>query len=68
METRRRSVLKAVIWNVMGLAMMALVGLIATGSMALGGKMALINAGLGLSMYVVYERIWAGIQWGRARG
>ncbi|WP_270729041.1 DUF2061 domain-containing protein [Shimia sp. Alg240-R146] len=68
MDTRQRSVLKAVIWNVIGLATMAVVGLVATGSLALGGKMAVINAGLGLSMYVVYERIWAGIGWGRAHG
>lgn len=68
METRRRSIVKAVIWNAIGLAMMALVGLVATGSMALGGKMALINAGLGLSLYVLYERIWAKVRWGRVHG
>lgn len=68
METRRRSVLKAVIWNAIGLATMALVGLAATGSLALGGKMAMVNAALGLTMYVIYERIWAGIGWGRSHG
>ncbi len=65
METRRRTALKAIIWNVMGLAMMALVGLVATGSATVGGLMALVNAAIGLVMYVLYERIWAGIRWGR---
>lgn len=65
METRKRSLLKAVIWNAMGFAMMSLVGLIATGSMAVGGAMALINTGIGLTLYIVYERVWAGIRWGR---
>lgn len=65
METRRRSVLKAVIWNVIGLAMMAGVGVLATGSLAVGGSMAIINACLGLTMYFIYERIWAGVRWGR---
>jgi uncharacterized membrane protein len=65
METRQRSVVKAVIWNLIGLAMMALVGLIATGSVAIGGAMALVNAGLGLVMYLAYERIWANVGWGR---
>lgn len=65
METRKRSLVKAVIWNLIGLATMALVGLIATGSAAVGGMLALINTGLGLTMYVIYERIWAGIRWGR---
>ncbi|MCP4822417.1 MAG: DUF2061 domain-containing protein [Shimia sp.] len=68
METRRRSVLKAVIWNVIGLVTMSLVGLIATGSLAIGGTLALINAALGLTLYVIYERIWAGIGWGRLHG
>ncbi|SFK48081.1 DUF2061 domain-containing protein [Shimia haliotis] len=68
METRRRSVLKAVIWNVIGLVTMGIVGLIATGSLALGGKLALVNTVLGLTMYVIYERVWAGIRWGRAHG
>jgi len=67
METRRRSVVKALIWNVMGLAMMTLVGLIATGSVAVGGVVALVNTVIGLTLYIVYvyERVWAGISWGR---
>jgi len=65
METRRRSLVKAVIWNLIGLATMAAVGLMATGSAAVGGTMALINTALGLVCYVIYERIWAGIRWGR---
>ncbi|QQA43645.1 DUF2061 domain-containing protein [Pelagovum pacificum] len=65
METKTRSVVKAVLWNLLGLAVMALVGLIMTGSIAVGGAMALINAALGLSMYFIYERVWDGIEWGR---
>ncbi len=65
METRRRSVVKAVVWNAMGLAVMTLVGLIATGSVAVGGVLALVNTAIGLTLYVIYERIWAGIAWGR---
>lgn len=68
METRRRSLLKAVIWNVMGLATMSMVGFLATGSATLGGKLAVVNTALGLTLYVIYERIWAGIRWGRAHG
>lgn len=65
METRQRSVVKAVIWNLMGLAVMALVGLVATGSLAVGGAMAAVNTSLGLVMYLIYERVWAHIGWGR---
>ncbi|WP_170424354.1 DUF2061 domain-containing protein [Ruegeria arenilitoris] len=65
METRRRSVVKAVLWNAMGLAVMTVVGLVATGSAAVGGTLAIVNTAIGLTMYVIYERIWAGISWGR---
>lgn len=65
METSKRSIVKAVIWNLIGLLSMSIVGFIATGSWSAGGVMALVNAALGLSMYFAYERVWSGIQWGR---
>ncbi len=65
METRRRSVVKAIVWNAIGLIIMTLVGLIATGSAAIGGVVAVVNTAIGLTLYVIYERIWAGIAWGR---
>lgn len=65
MDSRRRSIVKAVVWNLIGLATMSLVGLAATGSVTLGGTLALVNTGVGLVMYVLYERVWSGILWGR---
>lgn len=49
----------------MGLVVMTVVGLIATGSAAVGGALAVVNTAIGLTLYVIYERIWAGIAWGR---
>ncbi|MBR9842765.1 MAG: DUF2061 domain-containing protein [Rhodobacteraceae bacterium] len=66
MESRQRSIVKAVIWNIMGLTVMTLVGFLATGSATIGGAMAVINTGIGFVMYVLYERLWAGIGWGRS--
>jgi uncharacterized membrane protein len=65
METTRRSWVKAVLWNVLGLLTMSGVGLAMTGSAAVGGTMAVVNTAIGFSMYVLYERIWARIGWGR---
>lgn len=65
METRTRTLVKAVVWNILGLAVMALVGFALTGSFAVGGAMALINCAIGLTTYIVYERVWANITWGR---
>lgn len=65
METRVRSVTKAVLWQVIGLIGMTLVGFVVTGSAEVAGGMALMNAGIGLTLYVGYERLWQRIQWGR---
>ncbi|MEK0162813.1 DUF2061 domain-containing protein [Phaeobacter sp. JH20_36] len=65
METRARSVAKAVIWNLLGLIMMAGVGWLVTGSAGLGGRLAILNSCVGFLCYVIYERVWAGVGWGR---
>ena len=65
METRKRSLVKAIIWNFMGLVMMGLVGFVATGSLAVGGLMAVINTVIGFTLYILYERLWSRIAWGR---
>lgn len=65
METRARTLVKSGLWTLLGLVVMALVGLAFTGSLAVGGGMALINAVIGFLTYLVYERIWARIAWGR---
>ncbi|MGB7270245.1 MAG: DUF2061 domain-containing protein [Albidovulum sp.] len=65
MESGKRTIIKAILWNVLGLAVMMLVGFAASGSWSLGGKIAVANAVLGLISYVLYERLWARISWGR---
>ncbi|NRB19083.1 MAG: DUF2061 domain-containing protein [Rhodobacteraceae bacterium] len=65
MESRIRSLVKALIWNIIGLGSMALVGFLATGSIAVGGVIALINTVIGFTLYLLYERIWSRIGWGR---
>lgn len=65
MDTPKRTLVKAVLWNIIGLAMMALVGFVATGSIMVGGAMALINTAIGLCCYIIYERVWQRVGWGR---
>lgn len=65
MESWHRSFTKAVVWNVIGLTVMLGVGFALTGSIALGGAMAVINTAIGLCSYVLYERVWSRINWGR---
>ncbi|WP_347310528.1 DUF2061 domain-containing protein [Defluviimonas sp. SAOS-178_SWC] len=68
MDTGKRTVLKAILWNALGLTSMALVGFLMTGSLALGGAMAAINTAVGFTSYILYERVWARISWGRSHG
>ncbi len=65
MDTRKRTLVKAIIWNLIGLGVMLTVGFIATGSFIVGGAMAVVNASIGLSSYVLYERVWDRVHWGR---
>ncbi|QIE41565.1 DUF2061 domain-containing protein [Meridianimarinicoccus aquatilis] len=66
METPKRTFLKALTWQVLGLAMMTLIGLAVTGSVQAGGSIALISALTSLGFYILHERIWARISWGRS--
>lgn len=65
MESRKRTLVKAVLWNALGLTVMSLVGLVATGSLAVGGAMAVVNTAIGFVTYLAYERFWANVHWGR---
>jgi uncharacterized membrane protein len=65
MERPKRKMVKAIIWNINGLLVMSLVGYAMTGSAGVGGLMALVNTAIGLTLYVLYERIWSRISWGR---
>jgi len=64
METRQRTFVKAILWNVLGLTTMSFVGLVLTGSVAVGGAMAVVNTVLGFLIYLAYERVWARVRWG----
>ena len=65
MESCKRSLVKAILWNLLGIATMTLVGFVLTGSLTTGGGIALVNTLIGFSMYLGYERIWAKVSWGR---
>lgn len=65
MDTQTRTMVKGGLWMLIGFIVMSLVGLLFTGSVAAGGTMALINSAIGFVTYVLYERFWARIAWGR---
>jgi uncharacterized membrane protein len=64
METRLRSVVKALSWQVIGLFSMTAVGYAITGSARAGGAMALASGAIGLVAFIFHERLWARVRWG----
>jgi uncharacterized membrane protein len=65
METRLRSAVKAVTWQALGLAVMTAIGTAVTGSPGAGGAIAVIGSAAGFVTYILHERAWARIRWGR---
>lgn len=65
MDSPRRTAAKAITWQAMGLLVMTGIGYGVTGSVGAGGSIAVLGAGVGTVCYVVHERVWARIRWGR---
>ena len=65
METNRRTMTKAVTYQLMGLVVMTALGALFTGSAGMGGALALASAAIGALGYVLHEKLWSMIRWGR---
>ena len=68
METKSRTLAKALSWQGLGLVTTTALGYLATGSITAGGTLALSSAMLGLVVYLAHERLWQRISWGRTGG
>ena len=68
MDTRIRTIAKTTTWQASGLLMMGMLGYIATGSLERAGGLALTSTALGTITYVLHERIWDRVPWGRENG
>lgn len=65
METTRRTIAKAVSWQLLGLVVMGALGYAVTGSLGEGGLVAVLGAACGMALYFVHEKIWSRVAWGR---
>ncbi|HSH43400.1 MAG TPA: DUF2061 domain-containing protein [Arenicellales bacterium] len=66
METPTRTIAKAVSWQLLGLLSMTLIGYLFTGSVMAAGSLAVVTTVIGAVCYVLHERIWNRISWGRS--
>jgi uncharacterized membrane protein len=65
MDRPGRTFVKTITWQALGMLTMTGVGYAVTGSVGAGGSIAMIGAAAGVVFYVIHERIWARIRWGR---
>ena len=65
MDTTRRTLAKAITWQLLGLVVTTTLGYVATGSVTAGGALALSSALVGFVCYALHERLWSRIRWGR---
>ncbi len=65
LDTKWRTLVKAVVWQLLGFATMTLTGWIFTGSAAQGGAIAVTGAFCGFVVYFIYERVWSRVRWGQ---
>lgn len=65
MESRTRSLAKAFSWQFLGLFTMSTIGYAFTGSLSSGGALALVSAAVGFFTYLMHERAWSGVEWGK---
>lgn len=68
MESTTRTIAKTASWQMLGLLSMALIGYVFTGSFLTAGSLALVTALSGTICYVMHERVWNRIAWGRLDG
>lgn len=68
METRRRTFAKACSWQSLGLVTTSALAFILTGSLTAAGGFALATTLIGFVCYLLHERVWQLIDWGRGGG
>ena len=65
METRQRSIVKALSWRVLAAIITTLVVLVMTGKAEFAAKVGAIDTAIKLLIYFMHERVWNKINYGR---
>ena len=65
MENKKRTWIKALTWQGIGLLSMTTVNYLYLGNLSQGMGLSLLLTVQGLLTYVVHERVWARVRWGK---
>ena len=68
MDSPARTFVKTCTWQLLGLISMVGLGYLVMGSVTMAGGFALASMALGTVSYVLHERVWQRIHWGRVGG
>jgi len=66
METHRRTFLKAITWQTLGVVTMTLLALPHTSSLVAALTVATSSCALGFVTFFIHERLWSRVAWGRS--
>lgn len=66
-DSRSRSLLKALSWRMVALAVTAVVSYVVTGSLALAASIGLADSAIKIFAYYSHERAWENVSFGRGR-
>jgi uncharacterized membrane protein len=67
MENQKRTWAKALTWQASGFVIMIAVNYLFLGSLQQSMGLSALLTGMGLITYVIHERLWARVRWGRGR-
>lgn len=65
MESNTRLWTKALTWQLLGLISTSLLAYFFLGSITLAGSLALSSMASALVLYVIHEKLWAKVNWGK---
>lgn len=65
MENKKRTWIKALTWQAIGLLTMTTVNYLYLGNLSQGMGLSLLLTVQGLLTYVVHERVWGRVRWGK---
>lgn len=65
MDETKRTFMKALTWQTMGLFVMTLIGYATTGSWRAAGGLAVTTFVVSLVTYMLHEKAWEKVTWGR---
>lgn len=64
-ESRIRTFVKACSWQSLGMLTTSILAFVMTGSISAAGSFAVATTVVGFVCYMLHERIWQSIAWGR---